>query len=98
MARILIVIELSDEENRPQIAADLAARLREQFGSVARAAQAVGVTRQAFHDWLHGHHVAMKHLIAMNALAVVGDHTPVDTALDAETGAPGAPGLPADGR
>jgi len=88
MARILFVIELSDEENRPQIAVDLAARLRAQFGSAARAAQAVGVTRQAFHDWLAGHQVAMKHVVAMNALLAIGDRASLDIAIDTDPSPP----------
>jgi len=91
MARILFVMELSDEENRPQSAVDLAARLRRQFGSAARAAQAVGVTRQAFHDWLGGHQVSMKHVVAMTALLAIGDRGPVDMAIDTETGGPAEP-------
>jgi hypothetical protein len=83
MARILVVIELTDEEDRPRIAKDLAARLRDKFGSVARAATAVGVTRQAFHDWLAGNQVTVKHFIAMSALLAVSDREP-DAAIDAE--------------
>lgn len=89
MARLLFVIELSDEENRPRSAMDLAARLRAQFGSAARAALAVGVTRQAFHDWLAGHQVAMKHVVAMTALLAIRDHAPLDNVIDSQSGASG---------
>lgn len=94
MARVLFVIELSDEENRPRVAVDLAARLRAQFGSAARAAMAVGVTRQAFHDWLAGQHVAVKHVVAMTALLAIADRTSLDITADAETGAPADPHSP----
>jgi hypothetical protein len=84
MARILFVIELPEDDNRPRSAVDLATRLRAQIGSAARAAMTVGVTRQAFHDWLAGHPVAMKHIIAMKALLAVGNHAPLDISIDVE--------------
>jgi hypothetical protein len=82
VARILLVLDLSDEESRPRAAAELAARLRAQYKSVPRAASAVGVTRQAFHDWLNGHHVTAKHIVAMFALLAIGDDTSLDSVLD----------------
>jgi len=91
MARILFVIELSAEENRPQSAADLATRLRDRFGSAARAATAVGVTRQAFYDWLAGHPVTMKHFIAMTALLSIVESTSLDIVIDTQTDAPADP-------
>jgi hypothetical protein len=94
MARILFVIELSDEENRPRIATDLAASLRAQFGSARRAAMAVGVTRQAFYDWLAGHPVAMKHFVAMTALLAIGDQESLGIATDDATDTPTDPDLP----
>jgi hypothetical protein len=85
MARILLVIDLPDQENRPREATDLAVRLRDHCGSVTGAAAAVGVTRQAFHEWLTGHHVTVRHIVAMTALLATAGLQQADTSVDADT-------------
>jgi hypothetical protein len=82
--RILIAIELPEGENQPRPAMELAARLRDQYGSVSRAAAATGVTRQVFHEWLTGHQVTVKHVIAMTALLAIGGAARLQNAVDFE--------------
>jgi hypothetical protein len=56
--------------------------LRERYGSVSRAAAAVGVTRQAFHEWLTGQRMSVKHIVAITALLAVGGDASLDTSFD----------------
>jgi len=82
VARLLFAIELTDAENRARPAQELAVRLRAHYGSTSRAAAQVGVTRQAFHDWLNGEHVSVKHIVAMAALLAITLDEPLDGLLD----------------